>query len=100
MNIHTRIRTLAAAALLALTVVSMSAGQADAKPRRPADNGVRCASYDPTTGEWDFLLPGETITIGSITLRCGADGKWHPARYATPGDVRPVEPLSGGVLAP
>ena len=103
MTIHTRIRTLAAA-LLALTVAGMSAGLVNAEPKQPVDNGVRCASYEPTTGEWEFYLPGEVVTtiddkgVGHRKV-CGADGEWHAALRLPTAGVRPLRPVSGGVLA-
>jgi hypothetical protein len=86
MKIQTHIRTLAAAALLALPIVSVSAGQVHAEPRHPKDNGVRCALEDPEGSDydWEFYLPGDVIEVqmpwGTERLVCGADGEWHPAR--------------------
>ncbi len=100
MTIRTRIRTLAAAALLALAVVSVSAGRVHAKPKHPG-NGVHCAAAGPTVGEddedWVFFLPGDEIVAYDSadhphTLRCGADGKWH--------EVRRVTPAAGGAVGP
>ncbi len=106
MNIRTSIRTLAAAALLALTVASVSAGPAHAEKKGPADNGVRCdiaGSLVGSDNDMEFYLPGDSLVVdvgtGPKAYVCGNDGHWH-YRRATPGGVRPVEPLSGGVLAP
>jgi hypothetical protein len=102
MTIHTHIRTLAAAALLALTMAGTFVGHVNAEQKEPVDNGVRCAAW--TGEEWDFYLPGEVITVRDSNgvghrRQCGADGEWHPARLAPLTGVRLVLPLSGGVLA-
>ena len=100
---HTR--TLAAALVLGAAVLSLSAGQAEARPKRPVDNGVRCWLPNGATGaggtHWEAFMPGEIVTDHRTgkRYRCGSDGKWHPARIADdmvltqPGD-------EGGVLAP
>ena len=95
MSIPTRIRTLATAALLALTVVSVSAGHVHAKPRNPND-GPHCAmashgvgwnrvglNDSPTDpGVW-FYLPGEQEDVYNFkdskfyTLECGQNGNWR-----------------------
>jgi hypothetical protein len=94
MTIRTRILTVGAAAMLALTIVSMSVGHAVAKPRRPVDNGIRCAIFNEQTGEWEFYLPGDVITADiagfSQRFRCGADGNWVV--------VAQVAPAGGGTL--
>ncbi len=93
MNIRTRIRTLATAAVLALTVVSVSAGHVHAKPRNPND-GPRCAmSYrgpgyvnmniNAVGEDWTFYLPGEREEVLAddsthiYTLECGRNGNWR-----------------------
>jgi hypothetical protein len=94
MTIRTRILSVGAVAMLALIVVSMSVGHVDAKPRRPVDNGIRCAIFNEQTGEWEFYLPGEVITavIAGFSQRfqCGADGNWVVVAH--------VAPASGGTL--
>jgi len=104
MKIHLPLRTLAAGSMLALAIAGVSVGQADAKPKRPLDNGVRCAALEPTTGEWDFYLPGEVVTVidsQGVGHRfvCGGDGTWVRALRVTPASVLPVGPRPG-VLAP
>ena len=102
MNIRNVVRTLAVAALLAMTVVSVSAGQADARDNVDGDNGIRCY-YLNTDGSYDFYLPGETITVGANgqirQYRCGEGGQWiRIARTNSTGDV--YAPAGGGVYAP
>ena len=110
LQIGTQARALAAALALGAAVLSLSAGQAEARPKRPADNGVRCwlpgggpTSGTPTgpTGYWEAFMPGDVV-IDQATgkrYRCGSDGKWHPARIAD--DTVLTQPGGdGGVLAP
>ena len=86
MTLRTRIQTLSAAALLALAVVGMSAGPADAKPRKPVDTGVRCSvpgamGVPPSDEDFEFYMPGEYVTVRDNSgshriLRCNPDGTW------------------------
>lgn len=107
MMLRTRVQTVAAAALLAVVAVGLSGGVADAKPRRPADNGVRCSLPGSAAGreeDFVFYLPGETEVItgpdgSSAIMRCGADGNWHPLRVVPLPNLQPFAPLSGGVVA-
>jgi len=93
-------RTLAAALAIGATVLSLSAGQAEAKPRHPVDNGVRCWIKGGPDGEtWTAYMPGEVVLLDGLLQKCGSDGKWSPARKAE-GSTVLAEPASGGVLAP
>ena len=98
MNVRTTVRTLAAAAMLALAAVSVSTPQAHARSKDPY-NGVRCAVPGPQVGEddtdWVFFLPGEEIVQYDKygrphTLRCGSDGNWHLARSVTGAGIQVV----------
>lgn len=98
MNIRMKVRTLVAASLLAVAVVGVSAGAADAKPKKPLDDGVRCAVTEPTTGEIEFYLPGEVVTVMDSNgvghrVQCGADGTWIRLFRAPKTGVRPMNPL-------
>jgi hypothetical protein len=90
-------RVLAAALALGAAVLSLSTGQAEARAKRPVDNGTRCI-FTSADGYIDFFMPGETINWGDETWRCGADGKWRLVRT----NSTPVGPQTGGgeVLAP
>jgi hypothetical protein len=98
-------RVLAAALVLGAAVLSLSAGQAEARPRRPADNGVRCwlpgGGSGRADGYWEAFLPGDIVTDQATgkRYRCGGDGKWHPARIADDTVLTPPG-ADGGVLAP
>ena len=98
-QIRKHARVLAAALALGAAVLSLSAGQAEARTKRPVDNGVRC--WLPNGNEHEFFMPGD-IVIDHATgnrYRCGSDGKWHPARTAD--DMVVFQPGGdGGVLAP
>jgi hypothetical protein len=88
MNIRNTVRTLAVAALLAVTVVTVSAGQADAKPIRekqvygPIDlgnYGGMCAIqgfavHQPE--DWVFYKAGQNIVVGGVTYQCLTNGRW------------------------
>lgn len=87
-TISTRVRTFTAATALALAVAAFTVGGADAKPKRPADNGVRCAisgsalSSNPDGEDTVFFLPYDTIVVLDAqgephNLVCGPDGRWH-----------------------
>lgn len=89
-KIPTAIRTLAAASALALAVAAFATGSADAKPKRPTDNGVRCAISGNLVNESEdtvFYMPYEYITVQDAQgkyhdLVCGADGRWHETRLS------------------
>jgi hypothetical protein len=107
-TIRTRIRTLTAAALVALAVVGVSAEHAHAKPKRPADNGVRCAIAGTEVGEPEdlvFYLPDDVISVRDINgewryYKCGADGRWVVIGLRPPpAGSRPAVPQPA-VLAP
>jgi hypothetical protein len=102
-SIGKQARALAAALALGAAVLSLSAGQAEAKPKRPVDNGVRCwlPGMTGSGGEhWEAFMPGQIITDHRTGKRykCGSDGKWQPARVAD--DMVLTQPGDGGVLAP
>ena len=93
-------RVLAAALALGAAVLSLSAGQAEAKPRHPVDNGVRCWIKGGPDGEtWTAYMPGDVVILDGLLQRCGSDGHWTPARKAE-GSTVLSEPVGGGVLAP
>jgi hypothetical protein len=103
MNLRTTARTLAVAALLAMTVASVSAPQTDARPKRPGDNGVLCAVPGHLVGateDWVFYLPGQEIEINGKRYECYADGSWGPAIWANTAGGGVYSPTSGGVYAP
>ena len=91
-------RALAAALALGAAVLSLSAGQAEARTKRPVDNGVRCW-VSGGGGHWEAYLPGDVVNIGGKLVRCGSDGEWHDARTA-PASTVLYTPAGGGVLAP
>src|SRR4051794_16628632 len=92
-------RALAAALALGAAVLSLSAGQAEARPRHPVDNGVRC--WLPGTAGEDLTayMPGEVVNAHGQLLKCGSDGQWHDARTAPDSTVFNIY-NNGGVLAP
>jgi hypothetical protein len=98
MNVSRHALSLAAGVVLGAAILSLSAGQAEAMPRRP-DNGVRCATHNPGTNEWDFYMPGEKLCsiVSKKCMVCGNDGQWHTVAYLTGGDSQTAD---GGVLAP
>jgi hypothetical protein len=106
--ISTFIRTLGVAALLALTVASMSAEHAHARPKRPADSGIRCAVHGyavNSPNDLEFYLPGDVIFVLGVggdwklhRLVCGADGRWTDTGSRAPAGVRAVGPLPGVLL--
>jgi hypothetical protein len=64
---------LLAAALL--VPIGLSATPAEARPVRPINpNGSHCGYHNPVTGEWEFYLPGDTISVGGVTLVCWSTG--------------------------
>src|SRR6266568_1227547 len=90
MNIRTQLRGLAAAAALAVAIVSLPSGVVHAMPKHPPDNGVRCAYFIQASGQWRFYLPGEAIEVYtadgvSHSLVCGEDGNWHELLKPMPG---------------
>jgi hypothetical protein len=90
-----RVGTLAMAAMLALTVAGSLAAPALAKPpRHPADNGVRCAYYNPQTGEIEMHMVWDLITVGGKDLVCGEDGNWFAIRALPLSPVGAVAPQS------
>lgn len=96
MQIGTHARVLVAAVVLGTAILGLSAGQVDArtkKPTAPADTGVRCA-FERAPGHLEFYLPGDTIEFQGHTFRCGADGKWHLVKITPDGQTGP----SGGVF--
>jgi hypothetical protein len=86
MNLRTIVRTLTAAALLAVTVVSVSAQQADAKPRGPRqtsgtiDRDTTCAfpgfAVSQPQHDWVFYAWGEEIVVGGNRYHCSSTGEW------------------------
>jgi hypothetical protein len=93
------------AALLGVAVLSVPAVGAYAKPRSPVDNGVRCAYFDPATGEWSFYLPFDIIQVkgsdGKVhELVCDATGNWIlGTRTALPsGGLPAIQPIGNAPL--
>jgi hypothetical protein len=87
MNIGKHARSVATALVLGVAVVGLAAGHAEARPKRPADNGIRCVRYY-ADGSMGFFLPGETIAVDDAngkghTLQCQADGTWKDVTPAT-----------------
>lgn len=82
MNIYPALRTIAAAAVLAVTVVGVSAQHADARPRRqPTVAEEACAipgSAVHSSNDWDFYARGDVILVRGRLYICGAGGQWHP----------------------
>jgi hypothetical protein len=82
MDRRSRAASLATAVLLGFGVWLTFAGPAEARPKRPTDNGVRCVYHNPQTGEMELYLPGYNIFVTDangdfVMLTCGADGNWH-----------------------
>jgi hypothetical protein len=82
MDRRTRVASLATAVLLATTVWFVSSAPAEARPKHPPDNGVRCVYHNQQTGEMEFYLPGQNIFVNDangdyVMLTCGDDGNWH-----------------------
>ncbi len=103
MRLQQHARTLLMASTLALALASVPiAGRAvHAQDNdHPTDNGVRCAIHNPRNGEWDFYLPGESITLLDglgypYTLVCGSDGHWVvQSREAPPSGTLALLPTS------
>ena len=94
MTLRTRIQTLSAATLLALAVAGMSAGPADAKPKKPVDTGVRCSvpgarGVPPSDEDLEFYMPGEYVSVIDNSgrhrlLRSNADGTWTVVQAPPP----------------
>ena len=99
LQIGTQARALAAALALGAAVLSLSAGQAEARPKRPVDNGVRCWLTGTAGEDLTAYMPGDVVNVGGQLLRCGSDGQWHDARTA-PASTVLYTPAGGGVLAP
>ncbi len=99
MNARSRGVAVAAALMVGIGALTASAGQAQAAPNHPKDNGVRCAVKNPpgSAEEYTFYLPGEVVTNETgARLRCGADGTWSPVQGASgPGGI----PNPGGSLS-
>ena len=96
MNIRIHLRTLTAAAVLAVAVIGVAGESVHAESKE--DNGVRCAAHSGSGGdnEWNFYLPGEIITVIDSNgvghkMECGADGRWHEVN-ARPPTSRPIPP--------
>jgi hypothetical protein len=62
---------------LALSAIGLAAPAADARPKRPVDEGVHCVIYHRASGEIEFFLPGDIFrgSIGQSWL-CGPRGVW------------------------
>ncbi len=76
MNIRTFIRTLAAAAVLAVAAVTVSAEHAHARPRID-DHNAPCAVSGSAVGssnDWEFYSPGDAIVFGGTVYYCGTYG--------------------------
>ncbi len=76
MNIRTAIRTLATAALLAVAVVSVSAGPAHARPKVD-DLNTPCAIPGSAVGssnDWEYYSPGDEFVFGGTLYYCGTYG--------------------------
>ena len=93
-------RAVAAALVIGMAVLSLSAGQAEARPRRPANTVVCWMHGNHYDDEWNAYAPGDVYFDPHTgqKYRCGSDGKWHPARLAD--DTVLHQPEDGGVLAP
>jgi hypothetical protein len=62
---------------LALGAVGLAAPAADAKPKRPVDEGVYCVIYHRASGEIEFFLPGDIFRGSSgQSWLCGPRGVW------------------------
>jgi len=103
MSIRNRIRTLGAAATLALTLVSMTVGPAHAESNAPAGGDVTCASvtgYEEVNGKivphYEFHAVGDVHTVikngVGQKIECQADGKYHEIDRVipVPAGRRPV----------
>jgi len=76
MNIDKHALSLAAALVLGGALLSVSAGEAEARRK---DNGIRCVAYEAIRGEdMTFFMPGEPHPKGGYT--CGANGYWKPVK--------------------
>jgi hypothetical protein len=56
-----------------------------ARPKRPADNGIRCTNTLPD-GHIDFYLEGDVIWSNGRMLICRANG-WQIVRSGSPSSV-------------
>lgn len=99
------LKTLAVGSL-ALAIVAVPAGDTVLRPRQGGGGGVRCAYYNAEFNEWDFVMPGDIISVqdrngNSVEMQCGSDGKWHVIpRINTNGGPHANPGAGGGVYAP
>jgi hypothetical protein len=72
------------AVALGAAIAVITTGQAEARDNRPGspiDSDARCVYFNRKTGEWEFYLPGSTLTLRDQNgddhfLVCGRDGTW------------------------
>jgi hypothetical protein len=86
MNVKSKIRTLAGAALVALSVAGVAAIPAGAERNTGGTNDPNCAAtgatlYPPTGNDYEFFPPGELVTMrdakGDVrVMKCGKGGTW------------------------
>ncbi len=98
MNISKQARVLAAALAIGVSILSLSAGQVEAKPKKPVKD-VYCTTTD-ADGTINFHLPGTQVwdPITGKSKTCLKDGTWL-REGATEGPMAP-RPDGGGVYAP
>jgi len=97
MRIGTKVQALAAALALGASVLSFSAGAAQASPEAQTDRQILCP-YVNRYGYLEYWAPGSIrMDDNHVKWVCGWDTQWHP--YRTHG-VEMDPPPGGGVLAP
>lgn len=95
MSIGKHALSLAAALAIGGALLSLTTGEAEARPRRPQDNGVRCVMEGGWGGDFTFYLPGEDRP-GWAGWRCGRNGEWVLAPEPEDDAGGPSEPKGKG----
>ncbi len=78
-----------------IVLATMGAGDAEAAPRKPKDNGVRCSLPGAAAGEpysdedYVFYMPGQKVLATGpngevVELQCQPDGTWKRVSAAAP----------------
>jgi hypothetical protein len=87
MNVKSKIRTLAGAALVALAVAGVAVTAVSAERNTGGTPDSNCAAtgatlHPPTDNDFEFFPPGEIVNMrdakGDVrTMRCGRGGVWN-----------------------